>query len=304
MKIVSFNEKSPFLKVLRELQGHIVGKNGKKELHPCDNLTCLCISKVLFQKYEALFLQFNPKVEDNVTVKVHAEFSDQIPWGVESLGGTRLWRKGYGKGVRVAVIDTGIDRNHPDLRGQVKGRIHLVKGKIGGHGTHVAGIIAAAMNNRGIVGVSPQAELYDVKAFKANGTARLFDIIRGIDWSIQNRMQVINMSFGMPEASEALRRVIKKAHAAGIKMVASAGNNGGAVEYPARFPQVISVGALDQNGKLAEFSSRGKGLSVRAPGVKIYSTWPGGRFRTLDGTSMAAAHVTGLTALKLAKKVD
>ncbi|MCK9906938.1 S8 family serine peptidase, partial [Frankia sp. Cpl3] len=94
-----------------------------------------------------------------------------------------------------------------------------------------------------------------------------------IDWSIRNQVDIINMSFGMPQYSEALSRMVKRASSQGIVMVASAGNNGAAVEFPARYPGVIGVGALNENGKLADFSSRGKGLNVAAPGVNILSTW-------------------------------
>ncbi|MCK9910144.1 S8 family serine peptidase, partial [Microbacteriaceae bacterium K1510] len=115
-------------------------------------------------------------------------------------------------------------------------------------------------------------------------------------------MNIINMSFGMPQYSEALSRMVKRASSQGIVMVASAGNNGAAVEFPARYPGVIGVGALNENGKLADFSSRGKGLNVAAPGVNILSTWPGNQFKTLNGTSMAAPHITGLTALRLSAR--
>lgn len=241
-------------------------------------------------------------VEDNITVKVHGEeIKDTIPWGVQFVGVPRIWRNGKGEGVKVAVIDTGISKSHPDLKGQVAGGVEFVKGKIGGHGTHVAGTIAAALNDRGIVGIAPKASLYDVRAFSADGTASIADIIKGIDWSIRNGMDVINMSFGSDQPSEALSRMIRKASDAGIVMVASAGNNGGALEYPAAYKEVVAVGAVDQKGRLAEFSSRGK-LSVKAPGVDIYSTWLGGKYRTLSGTSMAAAHASGLAALRISQK--
>lgn len=242
------------------------------------------------------------EAKENAIVKIHVNETEQIPWGVEYMGGSRLWKRGMGNGVKIAVIDTGIDRHHPDLKGQVKGGIHLVKGGSNGHGTHVAGIIAAAKNNWGVVGMGPKAHLYDVKAFKADGTSEVLNIIKGIDWSIQNGVQIINMSFGMTQYSEALSRMIRRAASKGIIMVASAGNNGGTVEYPARYRNVIGVSALDKNGKLAKFSSRGKGVNTSAPGVGILSTWLGNRFKKLDGTSMAAPHISGLLALRLAEK--
>jgi subtilisin family serine protease len=145
-------------------------------------------------------------------------------------------------------------------------------------------------------------ELYDVRAFDADGTASIAAIVEGINWAIENRMNVINMSFGTSQNNAAMRQAIRRAARAGIVMVASAGNNGGAVEYPAAYPEVVAVGALTQDNKLAPFSSRGSGLDVAAPGVGIKSTWPNNGYRVLDGTSMAAAHVSGMYALMLAGK--
>jgi subtilisin len=302
VKILTFHKRVVFPNVIKEIKGRAGMAETTSMWYACGDISCLCVPKDIFDKHSQHFLQFNPQVEENVTVKVHATDPDQIPWGVEYMGGSRLWKKGMGNGIKVAVIDTGIDRHHPDLKSQVKGGVRLARGGLNGHGTHVAGIIAATKNNWGIVGVSPQVHLYDVKAFDADGTATVLNIIKGIEWSIKNNMHIINMSFGMPQYSEALFRIIRRAASKGIIMVASAGNNGGAVEYPARYPHVIGVGALDKQGKLANFSARGKGINMSAPGVSILSTWPGKKFKTLDGTSMAAPHISGLLALRLAAK--
>lgn len=242
------------------------------------------------------------RVSDEVKVKLH--MADEIPWGVKEVGAEQYWSKTRGQGVKVAVLDTGISRNHIDLKGRVKRRVNFVSGSGGmdGHGTHIAGTIAAIVNNRGIVGVAPAVELYDLRAFGPDGTANISDIIQGINWAIEHKIDIINMSFGSPEDNFALKNAIRHAHQAGIIMVASAGNNGGALEYPAAYKGVVAVGAIDQNGKLAQFSSRGKGLDTVAPGVKIKSTWLNNSYRVLDGTSMSAAHITGLYALRLAEK--
>ncbi len=243
------------------------------------------------------------QVSENVTVKLHK--SDEIPWGVKKIGAPELWKVSKGKGIKVAVIDTGISRNHPDLKGQVKGRIITANGgagysEIDGHGTHVAGTIAAVANQKGIVGVAPEVELYDIRAFAPDGTAAISDIVEGINWAIENKMDVINMSFGTSEDNLAFRNAIRRAAKAGIVLVASAGNNGGELEYPAAYKQVVAVGAVTQDNKLADFSSRGSGLDVAAPGVGIKSTWLNKGYRVLDGTSMAAAHVSGMYALMMA----
>lgn len=244
-------------------------------------------------------------VSNNVTVRLHSV--DEVPWGVEKIGAPRFWNETKGQGVKVAVIDTGISRKHPDLQGQVKGRaIFANNGKgfrnIDGHGTHVAGTIAAVANQKGIVGVAPAVELYDVRAFAPDGTASTADIVEGINWAIQHKMDVINMSFGTSEDNYALRHAIREASRAGIILVASAGNNGGKLEYPGAYREVVAVGAVDKENKLADFSSRGPGLDVVAPGVGIKSTWLKNQYRVLDGTSMAAAHVSGMYALMLSTK--
>lgn len=300
MKILSFHRKHPFPAILSELQEKISRHMVKQPWSCYEDVGCLCVKQDAYDLYREEFLRYNPTVEENVTVRIHA--ADEIPWGVKYVGAERKWKKGMGKGVKIAVIDTGIARDHYELRDRVKGGVDLVGGKRNGHGTHVAGIIVAEMNQEGIVGVSPEAHLYDVRAFREDGTASLSDILRAIHWSIVNEMDMINMSFGMEGYSEALDRMIQRASRQGIVMVASAGNNGGEVEYPARYSGVIGVGAIDQEGKLADFSSRGRGMNVKAPGVGIKSTWPGNTFRTLNGTSMAAPHVTGLLALRLGRK--
>lgn len=299
MKIISFHRSTPFREILADLQSHVAEPKDKQPWRCFDDLSCLCVNEQVYARHQSHFHRYPATVEENVTVSVHSE--EEIPWGVRYVGAERLWKRGKGEGVKIAVIDTGISRDHFELRDRIKGGINLATGRQNGHGTHVAGIIVAEMNQRGIVGVSPEAHLYDVRAFGDDGKSSLATILRAIHWSIENKMDIINMSFGMPQYSEALARVVEKANNQGIIMVASAGNNGGEVEYPARYKGVVGVSAIDQKGKLAEFSSRGKGANAKAPGVDILSTWPGNQFRTLNGTSMAAPHVTGLKALQLSR---
>lgn len=226
-----------------------------------------------------------------------------IPWGIRKVNAPKVWTTTQGNGIRVAVLDTGISR-HPDL--QASGGFNTINRKKAiddnGHGTHVAGIIGALRNSFGVVGIAPKVKLFAVKALDRNGEGYISDIIEGIEWCMRHNIRVINMSLGMSDRSEALHDIIKKAHKRGIVMVASNGNSGmesGQVDYPARFPETIAVAAATANNQIADFSSRGPGVDIAAPGDDIRSTYLHSQYRKLDGTSMAAPHVTGAVALLL-----
>ncbi len=168
-----------------------------------------------------------------------------------------------------------------------------------GHGTHVAGTIAALDNGAGVIGVSPRAEIYSVKVLDNDGSGTYSQLIQGIDWAIENNMNVISMSLGGTVKSSILHEAIQQATAKGILVIASAGNNGYGTEtetYPALFPEVVSVGAINQTYKRASFSSTGAEIDLVAPGVDILSTTNNGGYVSLSGTSMAVPHVTGAAA--------
>jgi subtilisin family serine protease len=228
----------------------------------------------------------------------------EIPWGVKRLNAAAAWDYGAGKGVKVAIIDTGMDFNHPDLAPHYKGGYNAIISTASplddhGHGTHVSGTIGAIKDLAGVVGVAPEADLYAVKVLDKNGSGQYSWIVDGIDWAIANHMQVINMSLGGGSGTEALKQVMIKAEQAGVTVVCAAGNDSGPVNYPAKYPQAIAVSASDNADKIASFSSRGAEILVIAPGVNIYSTRKGGGYTTMSGTSMASPHVAGLAALAI-----
>lgn len=230
-----------------------------------------------------------------------------IPWGIRRIRAPGLWPRTQGQGIRVAVLDTGISGSHPDL--QLAGSYNTISNRpvkdLNGHGTHVAGTIAALNNTFGLVGASPRVELYAVKSFDKTGSAYTSDIVEGLDWCIRHNMNVINMSFGMEKNSTTIRELIRRANRKGIVLVASAGNSGkepGQLDFPARLQEVIAVSASDSKNKIADFSSRGPGIAVTAPGVNVCSTFPGKTYRSLDGTSMSAPHVSGSAALLLSRR--
>lgn len=229
-----------------------------------------------------------------------------VPWGVKRINAPNAWQVGTGKGVKIGIVDTGIDAKHPDLKQNVKGTVDVAGSggdgtDLHGHGTHVAGTIAAVNNEIGVVGVAPEAEIYGVRAFDKYGRAQISNIVEGVRWCVENGMHVVNMSFGSKDESTSLRMAIDKGLARGIIFVAAAGNSGrdNSVVFPARHPGVVAVSAISQDDRVAGFSSRGPEVDVTAPGDKILSTYKGGRYKTLSGTSMAAPHATGTVAVIL-----
>lgn len=256
-----------------------------------------------------------------------------IPTGINRIGAVNKANKGSGIGV--AVIDTGIDLTHPDLKANVYPvNKTCVSGTRNanddnGHGTHVAGTIAGINNSVGVVGVAPQAKLVAVKVLNKNGSGTWSSVICGIDWVAANAVslgiKVVNMSLGGTGSSDnncgntnndALHKAICNAVSKGVTFVVAAGNNSSnsANSVPASYDDaVITVSALaDSNGvsggtgsstpygpddTFATFSNYGSAVDIAAPGVNIYSTWKGGTYNTISGTSMATPHVAGGVAL-------
>lgn len=252
-------------------------------------------------------LKKNPNITDveldSMVYALDAELDNS--WGVDRIDAEAVHASGNkGAEVQVAIIDTGIDHTHPDLCDNYAGGYDFVNDDNNpmddditySHGTHVAGIIVAALDNDfGVVGVAPEASLYALKALNSEGVGYVRDIVAAIEWAIENEIQVINMSLG-GRKNIFLEWACDSAYSDGLLLVAAAGN-GGAVIYPAAYSSVIAVSATDEYDNLASFSSTGKQVELAAPGVGIYSTYIGGGYATLSGTSMAAPHVAGTAAL-------
>jgi subtilisin len=220
----------------------------------------------------------------------------------------------------VAVIDSGIDYNHSDLldpNGLVnyQGGWNFVNNNgdpmdDNGHGTHVAGTIAARDNGAGVVGVAPEAALYALKVLNASGSGRWSDIIAALQWAANNSIEVTNNSYGSDQdPGQTVMAAFDTSAAAGVLHVAAAGNSGtpagkgDKVGYPARYDSVIAVAATDSSDGRASFSSTGPDVELAAPGVGINSTLLGGGYGTKSGTSMASPHVAGTAALVIATKI-
>ncbi|MEB3197299.1 MAG: S8 family serine peptidase [Candidatus Sericytochromatia bacterium] len=229
-------------------------------------------------------------------------------WGVAAILAPSIWPTTTGSGIKVAVIDTGVDATHPDLRGQVLPGLDLVNDDEDaaddhGHGTHVAGTIAALANNGiGVAGVAPGAAIIPIKALNSKGQGSNADIANGIVAAADRGAQVINLSLGGTDNSETLRRAVAQVQERGVIVVAAAGNSGISTPFfPAANEGVIGVGAVDDHRKRATFSNFGDYIDVAAPGVNIGSTQRGGGTTTMSGTSMASPHVAAACALLKAK---
>jgi len=227
-----------------------------------------------------------------------------LPWGVDRIDAELIWATTSADLIKVGIIDTGIDIKHPDLKDNLKGGVNTIRATSSytddnGHGTHVAGIVGALNNTIGVVGVGPQIDLYGVKVLDRRGSGYLSDVIEGLDWAVQNRMQVVNVSLGTSSDVQSFREAVQRVNSAGIVQVAAAGNSGAAVIFPAAYPEVIAVSATDNTDTIASWSSRGLEVDLAAPGVNIYSTYKGSKYTTLSGTSMASPHVAGAAALVL-----
>lgn len=242
-------------------------------------------------------------IEPDAEVQAYAQ---TVPWGIEHVKAPDVHSEGFkGSGIKVAVLDTGILTSHADL--QVAGGYDTTGtgsyNDDNGHGTHVAGTIAALDNTIGVLGAAPSAQLYAVKVLNSAGSGSYSNIIAGIEWAINNDIDVINMSLGGSSGSTALEQACNSAYNAGILLVAAAGNEGtssGTTEcigYPAKYSSVMAVGSITSSNVRSSFSSTGSTLEIMAPGSNIYSTTYNGSYGTMSGTSMACPHVAGVAAL-------
>jgi thermitase len=232
------------------------------------------------------------------------------------------WKITTGSGIKVAVLDTGVANDHDDISSQVVGYANFVSADTKedpkadpedkyGHGTHVAGIVAAKANNTiGVAGVCPDCSILDVKVLNDSGAGSSSVIANGISWAASNGAKVINMSLGLRVSSRTLEAAVNNAWSQGAVIVAAAGNAGTQAKiYPGAYPNVIAVAATDNNDAKASFSTYGKWVDVAAPGVNVYSTFPNHEFQlgtqndrsmgydVASGTSMASPVVAGVAAL-------
>jgi subtilisin family serine protease len=234
-----------------------------------------------------------------------------MDYGIKMIGASYEWPETMGEGIKVGIIDTGIDLNHDDLKGRIKSYRNFIDSEkdvtdLNGHGTHVAGIIAAERNGFGVVGVAPESELYIAKAFDKNGVSTEDSVVHALEWMLANEVNVINMSYSSNKTDKREKEILDKCTEKNIILCAAAGNKGGkgnedTISYPAKYENVVAVTAVDYKGDITDFSSVGEAAQVAAAGKNILSTYKNNSYAVLSGTSMATPLVTGAVALLQAK---
>jgi len=240
-------------------------------------------------------------------------------WALAKAEVPQAWNLGAdGRGVTIAVVDTGVDLAHPDLAANLVPGYDAIGDSTdpaaiqddNGHGTHVAGIAAASLNGIGIVGVAYGAKIMPIKAMDSQGEGADADLAAGIEWAADHGAKIINLSLGSDQQSGILQAAIQYAVGKGCLIVAAAGNHepggSGALVYPANDPGVLAVTASDQSDRLAYFSDSGPQVALAAPGVDILSDYwdQGSAYAYLDGTSMASPFVAGVAALVWSRHPD
>ncbi|PBB06444.1 S8 family peptidase [Salimicrobium humidisoli] len=281
-----------------------------EHLHTYDSLNAVSMK---MNREQIIEMQKKPEVawvEFDQKVSVAAE---RETWGYKATEPSKARSWGLtGEGVNIAVIDTGVAKDHPDLN--VRGGVNTIEGSTGwaddnGHGTHVAGVLNAQPNNRGTVGIAPDADLYAVKALNKDGDGWESEIIAGIEWAFKKDVDIINLSLTTCSSSIPMKKTLEKAEEKGVVVVAASGNktpcNGRYlpdVMYPARYDSVVGTGAVNDEFQRAAFSYGGNSLDVVAPGTGVYSTYVDAKtgvngYEYLNGTSMAAPFVSGVFAL-------
>jgi len=267
--------------------------------------------------------------------KPSAEPSQVIPWGINRTHAPDAWLTSTGVGVQIAVLDTGVDKDHEDLYVNIVWGISVVGDEESmlyrdwrdknGHGTHVIGTIAAMNNDVGVVGIGYNISIYVIKVISDSGFGTWQDLAEGIWWAIKgpdgiidkdgdgvvagdpddDAAEVISMSLGGSSYSQEVEEAVKAAYSYGLVLVAAAGNEGeDGVLYPAKFAEVIAVAAIDENDDIPSWSSKGPEVELSAPGVNVLSTIPKDRYDYYSGTSMACPHVSGTIGLMISKMLD
>lgn len=252
-----------------------------------------------------------PPISQISSVILPQELQEIIDWGQQLIGLPAAWQQTAGAGVKIAVLDTGCDLDHPDLAGAVAATRDFTASRYGaadvhGHGTHCASVIGARADGRGIRGGAPACQLLIGKVLGDSGVGSDQAVAAGIRWAADQGAHVISLSLGSAQASAQIHRAIQSAAERGAFVISAAGNDGriDSVNFPGRWPETIAVAAVDQQGRVAAYSSRGPEVDIAAPGSNILGAAPGGGYVRMSGTSMATPLVAAVVALAVARHAE
>ena len=246
-----------------------------------------------------------PYIRENI-YGLNPNIAQIYGWEIVKFNIPNQWKYSQGENIKVSVIDTGCDLDHPDLKDNIIQGINFVDlnkepQDDNGHGSHVAGTIAASNNQTGIVGVAPKAKIMPVKALDKKGSGTLDNIIKGIIWSADNKADIITMSLGSPSPAKPLEDAINYAASNGCIIFCAAGNDGpdSDIMYPAKYANTISIGAIDENLQRTDFTCSGETLDFLAPGHNILGCVPDNTYAVMSGTSMSNPFAVGCACLIL-----
>lgn len=266
-------------------------------------------STVVKKIYQIPKYKLHKQLSDIKSLQCEAdETPERVNWAGAILNIPEVWKLTQGDGIKVAILDTGIDRDHQDLKEAIIDAEDFTGDGIedeDGHGTHCAGIVGARLNGVGFIGVAPKSQLMIGKVLDNDGSGTDSWVTEGIYWAVESGADIISMSLGGPISDPELYKAIQFAHFYGRHVICAAGNEGAlgrnTIGYPGRYGGVITVAAHDMNGNPSGFSSTGGEVDVMAPGSNIWSTYKHGSYAELSGTSMATPFVAGLAALIASK---
>jgi hypothetical protein len=308
------------LQLRKELDLTVVRQTGKtyvfrSKKHKTLDLKAYFMSKWNPEYVEPHYLYLTNELggeSDGNTIVPNDTLYSKYQWNLPEIATETGWNVSKGStDVIVAVVDTGVQSDHPDLQGRLVKGMNIVDPSSPpeddvGHGTHVAGIIAAQVNNNeGVAGLTWFTKIMPVKVLDSTGAGSTYSVAKGIIWATDNGANIINMSLGNYAEAEFLHDALKYAYEHGVILVAASGNdNTDRPGYPAAYPEVFAVSATDADESRADYSNYGDYIDVVAPGTSIPSTYPGSRYAALSGTSMASPHVAALASLVCAVNPD
>lgn len=277
-------------------------------------LFILCSIVVYFDVYNTQSKSKSSSLKKTSTKIVHYQNSinkkNPDSWCLKSIGYSKSYtsKENPKEAVRIAILDSGINKNHPSLKGLVVKEFNAISPKkpiidLFGHGTAIAGIISTKSSVLNNDNFSSNIKIYSAKVLNDKGKGDIDSLIKGLEWAISNKVNLINISFGLSENRPELEHIINKAVEKGIIIVAAAGNKYGLnADYPARYKNVLSINALNQNYKVESSTSASGKIDYALPGVSCISINKNEGYKTYSGTSIATAHMSNIIVKIISEK--